>query len=478
MSNRACPLIVLSVDGMRPDFYLSPERFGLRVPNLRRLVASGTSAEKVESVCPTTTYPAHATLVTGVPPRVHGVYSHLASRDPTEVARAWNWFASAIRVPTLWDAARAAGLKTSAVTWPVTAGAAIDYNIPEIWNPAAPDPNQDFGTVGRYATPAGLFGEVLKAIQPLLSESASEPKLPGNSLPGGQANDSLDRDDITTHVVYNMRLAELANHPELKTTAVVNVDTLRSEAALYLWRRYRPDLLLVHFVSYDQAAHRWGPLSPEALSAIEESDTEIGRILESVADRQVTVIVLSDHGFVPVEREAAPLAALAEEGLFDRNADGTPKLKRLGAIHAGGSFAVYWLERPSPGERAALSRAVERLCGAGAIAEVLAPPRLAELEADPDAELMLDAAPGHYFSDRFDGPLVRDSQKDRGTHGQLPSRPGLEASFIAAGPGIVPGHVLRTPVRLTQVAPTLARCLGLPAESLPCRVDPLDLWNP
>jgi hypothetical protein len=32
--------------------------------------------------------------------------------------------------------------------------------------------------------------------------------------------------------------------------------------------------------------------------------------------------------------------------------------------------------------------------------------------------------------------------KDRGTHGHLPSRPGLEASFIAVGNGIAPGKKL------------------------------------
>ena len=476
MSHRACPLLVLSVDGMRPEFCQSPERFGLRVPNLRWLVASGTSAEKVESVCPTTTYPAHATLVTGTPPRVHGLYSHLASRDPTEPSRPWNWFASALRVPALWDAARAAGLKTAAVTWPVSAGAAIDYNLPEIWDPAAPDPNRDFETVARYTTPTGLFGQVLKVLEPLLSRNASEPELPGTGGPPVKNNAELASRINTTSVVSKDRDAPRKGRPAAYTTAVVAPDRLRSEASAFLWRQFRPDLMLVHFVGYDQAAHRFGPLSAEALQAIEATDTEIGRILEAVSDELVTFIVLSDHGFVSVEKEAAPLVVLAEEGLFGRGADGTPRLKRLGAIHAGGSFAIYWLEPPTSAERAALGRAVEQLCRAGAVAEVLDRPRLAALEADPDAELMLDAAPGYYFSDRFDGPLVRDTQRDRGTHGQSPSRPGLEASFLALGPGIAPGRVLLS-LSLVQVAPTLARCLGLPVDSLPCPVDSIDLWD-
>ena len=92
--SQPCRLVVLSVDGMRPDFYRRPQEFGLKIPNLLELVKGGASADAVESIYPTTTYPAHATLVTGVPPRVHGIYSHLASLDPTEKARPWCWFAA------------------------------------------------------------------------------------------------------------------------------------------------------------------------------------------------------------------------------------------------------------------------------------------------------------------------------------------------------------------------------------------------
>ena len=420
--SRPARLVVLSVDGMRPDFYRRPREFGLKIPNLLELVKAGASADAVESIYPTTTYPAHATLVTGVRPSAHGIYSHLASLDPTEKARPWCWFASALRVPTLWDVARAVGRKVAAISWPVSAGAAIDYNIPEIWDPTTADPHRDFATSARHSTP-GLFPEILKVLEPIL----------GGATP----------------------------------------DRLRSEAALYLWDRFRPDLLLAHFVHYDQSAHQFGPASPQALAAIEGTDQEIGRLRESCSqDEATSFVVLSDHGFVPVEKEAAPLSVLAEEGLFDREADGTPKLGKLGAVHAGGSFAVYWLEQPSASDRASLRRAMRRLIEAGTVEEVVDRERLDSLSADPDAELIIDAAPGVYFSDRFEGPLVRDSLKDRGTHGQLPTRPGLEASFIVAGPQLSGGRNLGR-MALTQVAPTLAHVLGLPSGILASSEKPI-----
>ena len=417
-------MIVLSADGMRPDLYRRPEEFGLKVSNLRQLVEAGASADAVESIYPTTTYPAHATLVTGVPPRGHGIYSHLASLDPTAKARPWHWFARAIRVPALWDVAQAVGRKVAAVGWPVSAGARIDFNIPEIWDAAAPDPHRDFQTAARYSTP-GLFEEVLKILRP--------------SLPSASP------------------------------------DELRARAALHIWVRHRPDLLFVHFVHYDQTAHHFGPLSKQALRALEKMDEEIGRLRDQVSEEApVDWIVLSDHGFLPVEKEVAPLVSLDAEGLFGRNADGSICLKRLGAVHAGGSFALYWLEEPTADGRRSLDRAVRQLRDAGAIAHVVDRARLESLESDPDAELMLDAAPGYYFSDRFDGPVIRETVKDRGTHGHLPSRPGLEASFIAVGNGIAPGKKLGR-VSLTQIAPTLARQLGLSPDVLASKAPALDL---
>ena len=417
-------LVVVSVDGMHPDFYRRTKDFGVKIPNILRLVESGASAAAVESVYPSTTYPAHATLVTGVAPRAHGIYSHLTSLDPTETARPWHWFAQALDVPALWTVARVKGLKTAAISWPVSAGAPIHYNLPEIWNPTVAKPHEDFQTVAQHSTP-GLYEELLRVLGPVLGR--------------------------------------------------VKPDRLRTEAALYLMKKYQPGLVLLHLVEYDFQAHRFGPSSREALAALEETDAEIGRLREASGEPgEVTFVVLSDHGFVPVDKEVAALVILAEEGLFGKQGTRKPELQRLGAVQAGGSFALYWLEEPSTEDRRALDRAVTRLRKTGAIAEVVDRPTLELLGSDPDAELMLDAAPGYFFSDRFRGPVIQKTTTDHGTHGQLPSRPGLEASFIVAGPNVAPGKNLGR-INLTDVAPTLAQCLGIPPDMLASENDPLQL---
>ncbi len=414
-------LIALSVDGLRPEIYRAAEG---RFPNLNEMERSGASAESMETIYPSTTYPAHATIVTGVAPRTHGIYSHLASLDPTERARPWCWFAAVLRAPALWDVARASRRRTAALSWPVSAGAAIDHNIPEIWNPAAPDPHSDFETPARHSTP-GLFGEVAKLLAPMLGKA--------------------------------------------------DPDQLRGEAALYLWNHYRPDLLLVHFILYDAKAHAFGPASAEALKALESADRAIGKIREATsADPATTLVALSDHGFLPVEKEAAPLVAFAQNGLFARGADGSLSLRRLGAVNAGGSMAVYWLEPPSTDDRRRLEAAVGELQAAGVVQEVIDREKLETLQADPDAELMIEAAPGFTFSERMEGPLVSNSAQDRGAHGYLPSRTGMEATFSIVGCDIAAGKNLGR-ISIQQIAPTLAKIMGLPADILASEAKPLDL---
>jgi predicted AlkP superfamily pyrophosphatase or phosphodiesterase len=416
-------LVLLSVDGLRPDIYRAAE-MRQRFPNLAAIEKAGASAEAVETIYPSTTYPAHATIVTGLPPRAHGVYSHLASLDPTEKARPWCWFAPILKAPALWDVARASRRRTAALSWPVSAGAAIDHNIPEIWDPAVADPHRDFETPARYATP-GLFAEVAQVLAPMLGKA--------------------------------------------------DPDQLRGEAALHLWNQYQPDLLMVHFVWYDSQAHAFGPASPQALTALESADQAMGKIRDAISsDASTTLVVLSDHGFVPVEKEAAPLVEFAEHGLFTRGADGSLTLRRLGAVSAGGSLAVYWLEEPSADDRRRLTTALDRLQATGAVQEIVDWRQLAALEADPDALLMIEAAPGFCFSDRLEGPVLSDNSKDRGTHGYLPKHAGMEAMFIAVGREIAPGKNLGR-ISLRQIAPTLAKIMGLPAGILAPEEKPLDL---
>jgi hypothetical protein len=120
---KASPLLVMiSIDGLRPDYVTAADDHGAKVPNLRRFMKEGAYAEGVAGVVPTVTYPSHTTLVTGVWPATHGILANTTFDPLQKNYQGWYWYAEDIRVETLWDAAAQAGRTTASIQWPVTVG--------------------------------------------------------------------------------------------------------------------------------------------------------------------------------------------------------------------------------------------------------------------------------------------------------------------------------------------------------------------
>ena len=237
----AHPVLVLSVDGLDYRYLRDADKLGLKIPNLRRMMQQGTSAAGVVGVVPTVTWPSHTSLITGVAPAVHGI---LGNRRPKAEGGDYYWSASLLKVPTLLNAAHAKGLKTAAVTWPVTVDAPVDFNLPEYFvkrNGGA----MDLPSIASKGTP-GLVEEIAKRYP---------------SFPQEWMNDRT-----------------------------------RTLATIYLMQQKHPDLTLVHFVDHDAEAHDHAPFSTEANALVEYTDELIGQIL-AATPKDVVVIVTSDHGF-------------------------------------------------------------------------------------------------------------------------------------------------------------------------------------
>src|SRR5437016_13435102 len=67
-------VVLLSIDGLKPDYVIEATKHGLNIPNLKKLLASGAHASGVQGVLPTVTYPSHTTMLTGVAPARHGIF--------------------------------------------------------------------------------------------------------------------------------------------------------------------------------------------------------------------------------------------------------------------------------------------------------------------------------------------------------------------------------------------------------------------
>src|SRR5579871_5713000 len=122
-------VVLISIDGLRPEFYLSDD---YETPTLKALAASGAKARGVEPVYPSITYPGHATIVTGVRPAKHGIVSNTRfGENGAELA--WMWETKDLKARTLWQAAHEKGLKVAITEWPSSVGAEVDWLIPERW---------------------------------------------------------------------------------------------------------------------------------------------------------------------------------------------------------------------------------------------------------------------------------------------------------------------------------------------------------
>ena len=123
----------------------------------------------METVFPSTTWPTHVSMVTGVSPRAHGVVAnHILNRgtraaedltgDPIYDAPAL------LRAPTVYDLAHAAGLRTAAVDWPATRNADHARLQPALLQGPArvrdPDRAGGVGGAGRARLPDAPAGRV------------------------------------------------------------------------------------------------------------------------------------------------------------------------------------------------------------------------------------------------------------------------------------------------------------------------------
>jgi predicted AlkP superfamily pyrophosphatase or phosphodiesterase len=397
-------VVLISIDGMSPYFYLDPDAYDLRLPNLERLRDDGVAAEGVVGVYPSVTYPSHTTLVTGVLPAEHGIVTNTKVDD-------WYLDSADVRVPTLWDAASGAGLTTAIVTWPASYGAKVDFLIPE--NLGSHDDLLDRVRAG--STP-GLFEEL---------EVAS---------------------GITPRMMP-------FSHPD----AGVPLDELTAAFASALIRTKQPDFIALHFLDLDHRRHGSGPFSPEARRALELIDGHVGDVVAAVAEAGLTAsttfVIVSDHGFVATHT-GVNLAMIQR-----RMAELAPRIRFR---NSGGSAGAYV---QGAGQEEAAQRRLHSILELelGGRARFVSRDALEALGGYPDAFGAIEAEDGYVLVDEPGSEELLVPTDTLGSHGYLPTNPRLLASFIMTGAGVAErqrGHRI-PPIQMIDVAPTLAALLGV-----------------
>ena len=422
-------VILISVDGLAGSYLDDPQAL---MPTLRRLASEGARARGMLCSFPTVTWPNHTTLVTGVSPRRHGLignsyFDRAAGRKIDFLPDPLFDKEEIVKAPTIYDLAHAAGLKTAGVIWPATRNArTLTWGVPdcgtrELWE--------------KYTTPGWL--------------------------------DELRREGIPVDM----------QEPWCKSNGGPQRDWMYARIAAHLLRRHAPNLTLLHLVETDHVQHARGPRTPDAYWACSFADDRLRDVVESVQAAglagKTAIFVVSDHGFFEYRKTIRPNVIFRREGLVRLGPDRAVESREAWCLPQGGAAYIYVLDRNRRAEL--LPRLKALLRNVEGVQAVLEEPEfpgvgLPTLQEDPRMpDLILAARDGYAFGDSAagDAPIVEGAV--RGSHGALPEDPRVHATFVAWGAGIRRGAAVEI-IRNVDVAPTVARLLGLRLEGAEGRV--------
>jgi predicted AlkP superfamily pyrophosphatase or phosphodiesterase len=407
-------VLFISVDGMKPEAVIDAQNHGLKVPNLRAFMTDGAYARGVRGVLPTLTYPSHTTLLTGASPAKHGILDNTTFDPKLRNQRGWYWYAEEINVPTLWDAATAANLETANVYWPVSVGAKITYNLPQIWRAGTDDD--------------------LK-LQRALSTKGLEQELS----------------------------AELGRYPGGMEETVAE-DEIRARFAIRLLEKKHPGFFTVYLTGLDTEEHASGPFSPKSNQTLERLDAVVGSLraaAEKTAPGRATVCVVSDHGFAAIQHDVNLYAAFLEAGLFSVDKDNQVTDWKAMLWPAGGSAAVVLADPKDEQLRARVQALLDKLASepANGIDRIWSQQEVRQGGGFPNAAFLVSLRIGYEMAYSLSMPIIT-KPSNLGMHGYVPERAEMRSSFFIVGPHIPAGKSLGE-IDMRQIAPTLADVLHI-----------------
>lgn len=412
-------VVLISLDGSRPEFYMDTS---WPAPNLQKLKSEGVYASNgVKSVYPSITYPSHTTMITGAYPATHKIYYNAPiDGRPGQ----WYWNADAIRSKTLWEAVKEAGLTSGAVFWPVSVGAAIDYNFP------VRRPEKDEKARGE---------DKITVTKPYL-----RPK------------DLLSNIENKTDKNFTVNDLKKKNYSESKTITTISN---------YILKTYKPNLMAIHLVGIDHAEHAHGTDGPQVRSMVRVTDSLVGTVLQTIKEagieKSTAIIITGDHGHTNTKATFAPNVYLAKHGLITAH-DWKAKFQ-----NAGGAAFLYLKSR---NDKSTLDSVISILKNTREFKEnnfkILDRNTLDKMGVNANVALALDMKEGITVRKGTKGKIIKVHKgSSKSTHGYNPDYQSMHTGFIAVGAGIGEHKNITTEMGIKDITPLITQLLGLDLEA-------------
>lgn len=416
-------LFILSMDAMvREDV-----AYMMQKPNFARIMAKRAEVDKVCTVYPSMTYPAHTAIITGCRPGKNGIYVNSKIKPFKDSYVHWPLESRHVRVENLFAAAKRAGCSTAAVYWPITA---CDPNIDHVINEYFFYlPDEDIEEAFRRQ---GADEAALRAVR-----------------------ENMPR--------FRKRKRGKGNGPDLENT----MDDFIMGCTCSLLRKEKPDVLALHNCYIDSTRHYYGAFAPEVYKALDQMDVWLGEVLQAMEDaggyENVNFIILSDHGQMDFDRYTRLNVLLQRGGFIDIAPDGSVYDWR--AFCKGGMSAPVFLSDPNyePLKKEVYEYLKELAKDPQwGIEDVFTVDQTREMYGTYGTFSFMVEGDGHTsFTDDWHGECsvpVEAIEGYRAKHGYRPEK-GPQPIFLAAGPAFKPGAVVAN-AHVTDEAPTLAAVLG------------------
>ncbi len=417
-------VLLISIDGFGWDWYWKNPK--VKIPTIRKIASEGKS-NRMEVSYPSVTWASHTSMMTGKFPKDHGVIGNSIYNRKLHIKQ--NFIGddvfdkdSYIKTNTVYDILKeqsAGKLVTAAISWPITRGSKnLDYIVPESYTQSTyikeTKPDDFLEKLNKEGVPVDNWGE-----WSTLSESYRQ-------------------------------------------------DHLTTEAARYLIKKEKPNLLMMHYLVTDSFSHLYGAASDESIWAHEYVDQNIKRIIDTLIEEGIyentNIFVVSDHGWTNITKAIKPNVYLKNKGHIRIDINGEIISKdAISVMNHGVAFIYILNEHKKTKIINEFKTEFAKTEGVNAVYTEsdypsIGLPAITENAHMPD--LIVDAKESYYFVDEYDGVSLIDKVKYVATHGHDPLNKWMDGVFIAKGPAINLKSELKD-VTVRDITPTILKIFDI-----------------
>lgn len=405
-------MIIISMDAMISEDLAYMET----LPFLGPIIQKGAKVLTSETVYPSLTYTAHASMISGTYPDRHGVVNNEIF-NPCVKLGDWYETRESIKAAILPEECEKHGYKVAINSWPTMVGADVTYNLQR----------------------AGIH----------------------------QVKDDKKKSMIENSTPGLMEEMWEVCHEAWQMDKYYDSDKFSGLASKHLIEKYNPDVIFMHMTLIDHYRHVYGVYSEKIKDAIKYIDEMFGYVVEALKAKgiydETTFVICSDHGQVNIQKSINVNKAFIEKGWITLNEEGNVVDWTVFCHSAAASGQIYVKDH-----NAALLEEVKAYLEANkerfGIEQLFTTEEVKEsYHLDGDFDFVIEAKEGSSFNYRLDDAFEKafnneDYRTSVGTHGHIPTK-GSQPALVISGPGIPEGKELAYG-RNIDIAPTCARLLG------------------